>query len=327
MPLLRSCVLPRLGAPVLLILAAGCSPSDAPPPRPDPAGPGSAAIPAWGSEATFEVGTWNVDWFGDSGNGPGDEALQLRGLREVIGAAAVDLWALQEVVDPAAFDELVAALPGYEGLIADDPAVVGGPEWYRDFGDREQKLALIWRTEEVEVVAARVVLTEENHAFAGRPPVELELRLDPDGASIEAVVVLLHAKASADEESRARRQRGAEALHRHLAATWPTRPVWVLGDFNDDVDTSIVRGAASPYRVFVEAEDWSFATSTLSEQGVSSTVGYADVIDHHLLSDEAAAWYVGGSAEAWRVDRWIDDFGRTTTDHYPVFTRYTLPGR
>lgn len=327
MHLLRSCALPRLGALALLVHAVGCQPSDAPPARPDSAASEVASIPAWGSDATFDVGTWNVDWFGDSGNGPGDEALQLRGLREVIGAAEVDLWALQEVVDAAAFDELLAALPGYDGLIADDPAVAGGPEWYRDFGDREQKLALIWRTDAVEVGAARIVLTGENHAFAGRPPLEVELRLDPEGSSIEAVAVLLHGKASADEESRARRERAAEALHRHLTATRPAVPIWVLGDFNDDVDTSIVAGAASPYRVFVDAPDWSFTTSALSEQGLSSTVGYADVIDHHLVSDEAAAWYVSGSAEAWRVDRWIDDYGRTTTDHYPVLTRYTLPGR
>ena len=60
------------------------------------------------------------------------------------------------------------------------------------------------------------------------------------------VVVLLHAKASTDEASWARRQTGARALRRHLDAAWPTVPVWVLGDFNDDVDRSIADGRPSP---------------------------------------------------------------------------------
>lgn len=311
------------GAGAALALLLGCSIEGG---RGGPGGGDSASIPEWGSEATFDVGSWNVDWFGDRGNGPRDESRQLRGLQAVLRGAEVDLWALQEVVDGAAFAELLGGLPDYDGLLADDPVVEGGPEWYRDFGDREQKLALVWRRGLVEFVGARVVLTGENHAFAGRPPLEVEVRLDPGGADLPAVVILLHAKASADEPSRARRARAAAALQRYLDATWSTLPVWVLGDFNDDIDTSITRGAESPYRAFADAPDWRFTTATLSQRGESSTVGYSEVIDHHLVSDEVAGWYEAGSAEAWRVDRWIDDYGATVTDHYPVLTRYALPG-
>lgn len=295
--------------------------ADPPPPDDDP-----VEIPARGTAATFDVGTWNLDWFGDPGNGPPDEALQLHNLRDVIRGAALDLWAVQEVVDQGAFDALVAAVPGYAGLVADDPSVAGGPAWYRDFGDREQKVALIWRTEALAVESARVILTDDDFAFAGRPPLEVRVRLDPAGAALEAVVIVLHAKASNEGASRDRRQAASEALEGYLDVAWPTTPVWVLGDFNDDVDTSITAGAASPYANFVAARDWSFPTRALSMQGVASTVGYDDVIDHHLVSDEAGAWYETGSAEAFRVDQWIADYGSTTTDHYPVLTRYALPG-
>lgn len=287
--------------------------------------PASAHIPAWGTPATFDVGSWNLDGFGDPEIGPDDEALQQRRVREVISASAVDLWALQEVVDRRSFAALLAGLPGHDGLLADDRKVEGGTAWYRDFGDRLQKPALLWRRGALEVVAARVILTDEHHAFAGRPPLEVEVRIDPGGAALEAVVIVVHAKAAADEGSRQRRRRAADALYRYLDARWPTLPVWVLGDFNDDIDTSIVRGAPSPYRAFVDAAEWRFATGALSAQGERSTVGHTEMIDHHLVSDEVWGWYLEGSAEVWRVDRWIDDFGRTTTDHYPVLTRYTLP--
>lgn len=309
-----------------LLPVAGCGGPDTPSdPRPGDDAP-PIEIPARGTAATFDVGTWNLDWFGDPGNGPSDEERQLRNIRDVMAGAELDLWAVQEVVDQGAFDALAAAVPGYAGLVADDPAVEGGPEWYRDFGDREQKVALIWRTAAVSVESARIVLTDHDFAFAGRPPLEVRVRLDPAGAALDAVVIVLHAKASADAASRDRRQAASVALEAHLAATWPTTPVWVLGDFNDDVDTSITAGAASPYANFVEAPDWSFPTAALSLQDVSSTVGFDDVIDHHLVSDEAGGWYETGSAEAYRVDQWIADYGSTTTDHYPVLTRYALPG-
>jgi endonuclease/exonuclease/phosphatase family metal-dependent hydrolase len=312
--------------PVGAVLAAGCGGSDSTA-DPDPPVDGEPIeVPARGTAASFDVGTWNLDWFGDTGNGPSDEALQLRHVRDVLNGTALDLWALQEVVDQEAFDALVTALPGFSGLLADDPSVAGGPEWYRDFGDREQKVALLYRTSVVTVRSARVILTAENFAFAGRPPLEVEISVALGGAPVNAVVLVLHAKAAADAASRDRRQAGSEALQVYLEQRWPTTPVWVLGDFNDDVDTSITPGRPSPYANFVAAPDWSFATATLSRQGVSSTVGFDDVIDHHLVSDEAGAWYVTGSAEAYRVDQWVPSYARSTTDHYPVLTRYALPG-
>lgn len=318
----------RRGLLVLLstLPVTACGGADSPADPPAPGGDDPIEIPARGTTATFDVGTWNLDWFGDPGNGPTDEGLQLRNVRDVIAGTALDLWAVQEIVDQGAFDALLAALPGYAGLVADDPSVEGGPEWYRDFGDREQKVGLIWRAGALSVESARVILTNEDFAFAGRPPLEVRVRLDPAGPGLEAVVVVLHAKAAADAASRDRRERASEALEAYLSTTWPTTPVWVLGDFNDDVDASITTGRASPYANFVEAPDWSFPTAALSQQGVSSTVGFDDVIDHHLVSDEAGGWYESGSAEAYRVDQWIPGYGSTTTDHYPVLTRYTLPG-
>ena len=317
----------RSGFPLgLLVFIAACGSPESPADSRLDERRAAFDIPTRGTAGTLDVGTWNLDWFGDTGNGPGDESAQRRNVRDVILGSAIDLWALQEVVDDGAFRALLDELPGYGGLLADDAGVGGGATWYEDFGDREQKVALIYRTDVVEVTSARVILTANNHAFAGRPPVEVEARLTVDGTSIDAVVILLHAKASPDQASWARRQTGAQALHRYLDATWPTMPVWVLGDFNDDVDRSISNGRPSPYENFVTAPDWAFPTQGLSRQGTSSTVHYADVIDHHLVSDEVLGGYVTGSVEAFRVDEWIPSYDSTTTDHYPVVARYRLPG-
>ncbi len=306
---------------------ASCGPAasiDAAPAPPPPAQAGP--IPAQGTAATLDVGNWNLDWFGATGNGPTDEALQLRNVATVMGGVDLDLWGLEEVVDRTQFRRLVGALPGsWAGLLANDPRVRSGPAYYSGFGDKEQKVALVWRTDEVTLDSARVILGAYDHAFAGRPPVEFHLHVSIGGRSEPLIVIVQHAKAGADAGSLARRDTAAAALERYLGATWPTAKVLVIGDFNDDVDASIHQGAPSPYRSFVEdSADYRFPTAAISAAHIGSTVKYPDVIDHQLDSNEMFADYVPGSAEVFRADRYIADYGETTSDHYPVMARYRV---
>lgn len=317
-----------LGASLLLGAAACGTPSQ--PDASDTPGPGEPAlqpVPAYGTEETLEVGTWNLEWFGDAGNGPEDEARQLERVAHVLDGLDVDLWSVQEVVDPDHFRALVDRLPGYEGLLADEAAVEGGADWYRDFAGNEMKVGLLYRPEVARVDSARVILSEEDHAFAGRPPVEVRLVLSGEGGGEVLYLVLLHAKAGPDPEDRVRRATGAAALKAYLDAVRPEDRVVVAGDFNDDVDVSISSGASSPYAPFLDdPDDYRFLTAPLSESGVSSTVFWPDVIDHQLATDEAAAGYVTDSAEALRADAWIPAYGETTSDHFPVVTRFRRGG-
>jgi endonuclease/exonuclease/phosphatase family metal-dependent hydrolase len=282
------------------------------------------AIPAQGEAATFDAATWNVEWFGDPGNGPADDEAQLRRVRDVINGSEIDLWAVQEIVDPADFASLLVRIPGYAGLLANSPQVGDGPAYYNDFGGNEQKVGLIYRIDAVEVISARIILPELDFAFAGRPPMEVRVRINTGGTPVEGVVIVLHAKASRDLESYERRRDAAQGLQAYLDAIWPDARVWVLGDFNDDVDTSIRSGQPSPYADLVAAPEWTFSTGVLSADGASSTVGFDDVIDHHLVSDEVMAGFVEGSATVFRLDQYIDAYGTTTSDHYPIVARYRI---
>ncbi|MEJ2677855.1 MAG: endonuclease/exonuclease/phosphatase, partial [Gemmatimonadota bacterium] len=189
----------------------------------------------------------------------------------------------------------------------------------------EQKVALVYRADEVSLDSARVILTDEDYAFAGRPPVAFHLSVTIDSATEHLIVVVMHAKAGSDAASRDRRDQAAAALKAFMDTTWPTRKVLVIGDFNDDVDTSITTGQPSPYRYFVaDSAHYDFPTAALSAAGDASTVSYADVIDHQLDTNEAHADCVPGSAEVFRADHYIPDYGNTTSDHYPVIVRYRV---
>jgi PKD repeat protein len=312
-----------------LALAGACETPFAPSTSPTlaPSAPRYATVPAQGSSASLDFATWNLNWFGDAANGPTNEALQQSNVRDVIAGADADIWALEEVVGKPAFDSLVARLPGYTGVLANDPSVVNGPQYYSDFNNTEQKVALVYKTSIATLRSARIILTANDYDFAGRPPMEVKLTVTLNGVSEDLVVIVLHMKAGADAASWQRRQNAGIALKNYLTSTYPTQKVIVLGDWNDDVDTSILAGSPTPYANFVaDSANYRFPTKVLSDSGLTSEVNYTgSVIDQHLVTNDLLTDYIFGSSKIFRADQYIASYGTTTTDHYPVLTRYTVP--
>ncbi len=314
---------------LLLPLAAlACGPSaptipgPEPEPEPDPL-PQPIAIPPQGTASTLDLATWNLLNFGSTGLGPRDEALQLARVRDVILGTDADVWGVQEVSRADAFASLLSQLPGYAGLLANDSSVVGGSGSY---SGGEIKVGLIFKTSVVEVTTARIILAELDHEFAGRPPLEVRVRLDHGGVINPAVVIVLHAKADQQVASWERRAAAATGLKEYLDSELADDIVLVPGDWNDDVDESITSGRDTPYRPFVDAApDWVFPTAELTVTGATSILGYDDVIDHILASDEIMRWYEAGSALVYRVDEHIPDYEDTTSDHLPVLVRFRAP--
>ena len=282
------------------------------------------AIPSRGAPLDLDVATWTLEWFGDPNLGPSDDALQLSNARDVMAGADQDVWGVQEVVDTTDFRQLVQALPGYAGVVASDAMVIGGSA---NYSASEQKVALVYRTSVATLVGARVILAANQTEFAGRPPVEYRLRVSLNGATEELVFIVLHAKAFADAESWSRRQAASVLLKDYIDTTWPTAPVFVVGDLNDDLDTSILAGSPTPYANFLsDAARYLAPTKSLSDAGIASTVSYPDIIDHQIVTDELAARYRAGSAAVYRVDAYIPSYGTSTTDHFPVLTRFAIGG-
>lgn len=282
----------------------------------------AVTIPPKGTATTLDIGEWNIEWFGSTANGPTNEALQLSNVRDVIAGSNLDVWGLEEVVSTTSFSNLKSQLPGYAGLLASDPAVTSGSTYYTS---TEQKVGILYKTSVATVRSAKIILTASDNDFAGRPPLEVSLTVNVNGVAADLVIIVFHAKAFNDAPSFTRRQNASIALKSYLDSTYPSQKVIVVGDFNDDVDTSITVGMPSPYKNFVDdAARYFFPTKALSDAGQSSTAGYPDMIDHHLITNEVKALYVPASAEVYRVDQYIASYSTTTTDHFPTLTRYTL---
>jgi len=284
----------------------------------------AVTIPARGAASTFDVGSWNIEWFGDTANGPSNETLQLQNARDVITGTDFDVWGLAEIVSTSQFNSLKSQLPGYAGFLANDASVTSGSSYYTS---SEQKVGILYKSALMSLQQARIILTGSDDAFAGRPPLEVKLRVTLSGTTQDIVVIVLHAKCCDDATSWQRRSTAAGALKSYLDSSYPSQKVIVIGDFNDDLDTSITSGHASPYQAFVnDSADYRFPTKALSDAHIATTVDYPDTIDQHLVTNELYAQYVAGSVQAYRVDSYISSYGTTTSDHYPILSRYDWSG-
>jgi len=304
----------------LALAACGASSPSAPPPPEEPAVPDPVVVPALGSDATLDVVPWNLLFFGAPNSGPSDELLQLARVRDVILGTDADLWAVQEVVSKSSFDALLAELPGYGGVLASDSAVTDGSAYY---GTSELKTGLIYKRSAAQLDRARVVLGDLEHEFAGRPPLEVHLRLTVGGGTaVDAVVLVIHAKANWEVASWERRMAAAAGLKKYLDETWPTQLLLVPGDWNDDLDESITPGRDTPYRNFLDAAPvWEFPPVALGEHGATPLVDLDPAVEHILASDEAMASYQAGSAQVYRADEHVPAYRETTRAHLPPIAR------
>jgi hypothetical protein len=306
--------------------------------------------------STLSVIDWNLNWFGtpDPTLGPTDKALQKKNVGVVLPSLHADMYALEEVCDEQALDSIVATMPGYAVVVGQygsfsNPTIPGGP----DPINTVQKLAFVYNTAKISVVRTDSLLTigvnnpldpstqYYNDWASGRFPYMLTANvtlIDNRGGKNTQTIrfINVHGKANTSPVLTAynRRADGAHALDSLLKAQYPADNVVILGDFNDDLNTTITAGINPPVSswsafTITDSALYKFPTQPLSPAGQHSDVNFTSVIDNVIVSDTMNRFYLPNSATVRSdVAALVPSYGSTTTDHYPVFTQYsfTPPG-
>ena len=294
---------------------------------------------------TLEVVNWNMEWFGSTvkGQGPANVDLQQANATAVLRGLAADVYALQEVVDTVRLRTVAANLStqlgvsyGYKiadfGSYGDD---ANDPDYPGD-----QKIAYLYRKDVVKPVrfegllrCTQAVGCPAWSAWAsGRFPYLMAADVTLDGVTKRINFVGIHAKANSTSSSAndyARRQEGADLLKNLLDTSYAGANTVILGDYNDVLNGTIATGvtpAVSSYNSFVaDSARYVSLTLPLARAGAQSTVGFNTVIDNVIVTKPMATYFISGSA-AVRTDltTGIANYANTTTDHYPIYTRYAL---
>jgi len=280
-------------------------------------------------DKTFDVVTWNIEWFGHASLGPADNALQLANAKELLLKQDAELITVEEIVNEEAFNNLVNQLPGYKGFLS--PHISGTP------GPNAQKVGFIYKTSAVEFVAARGMLINPANPTSfwasGRLPYLFIADIIQEGVKKRMHFIAIHTKANENTtaadalDAYTRRLSDLKVLKDTLDTYYQEANIMMMGDYNDDVDFTVanVPTTESTYKLFIDdADRYKAVTKDLSEASLRTYITFDNVIDHVMISDELYRDYVPGSAKVIIPFDLIKDYGSTTSDHLPVAARFIL---
>ncbi len=261
-----------------------------------------------------------MEWFGllPPGATPG---VKEANTGKVLKYLQADLYGLCEVVDTAKFGKLIRKELGSDyGYVISPYATVS------------QKLAFVYNRNIFRKATARPMMGISSTAFvnfaSGRFPWLLNAEVVVNGIRKKMSFILMHAKANADSVSYNRRVLGARELKDSIDQYFAGKPVFILGDFNDHLNSSITPKRPSPYQLFIhDSTTYQAITLPLNSYGFQSTLAYENsVIDQQIITRIMSRWYVPGSARIRTdVTSAVPDYaGGNTSDHYPVSSVFRI---
>lgn len=257
---------------------------------------------------TFEAVTWNIEWFGSSSNGPDNDDQQMNNVIAVIDSIDADLFAFQEIANTSKFYELADRLEEYGGVLANF--------------SQSQKTAYLFKRATIDSLDSGTISTgmTSNAWAGGRFPLMFRFNAKVSGYTQQIFAYNIHAKAFGDTQSRERREDASEQLKAYLDNFREADNVLFLGDYNDLTTGSITEGQQSPYKNFVDDPEYTVISSSLEDKGFASQSS-GSMIDHITISSELYDEYFEGTERVENTN-YIGSYLSTTSDHYPVWTRF-----
>jgi hypothetical protein len=289
----------------------------------------------------FDMATWNVEWFGHPTLGPSDNITQYNNVKTVLTTLNADLFEVEEVSDSVSFKALVASLSGYScacsGEYSFSNAATVDP-----YG---QRVCFVYKNSVFSNVSTAPLLTNFKYDTAsvvgypnaksrfwasGRLPFMLTANVTINGTTRYLGFVGIHARAntasSPAQDIYDMRKYDVEKLKAFLDVNYPNLPFILSGDFNDDLDetVSFVPTNTSSFINYInDQNNYNLFTLNLSKAYAKSTVGFADMIDHIIGSNELSNAFV--TARVGTPQTYISNYGSTTTtDHFPVMAKFNL---
>jgi hypothetical protein len=293
---------------------------------------------AQGSASTLDVIGWNLEFFGSPGAGPADDDLQEANAKKILRWLNADLYGMVEIVDTMRFRRLVDSLGNTEYGFFIAPYCSGNTTGTGNGWLSGQKQAFIYRKSVFSNISTRGMMRNSANGYtnwaSGRFPYLFSATATLNGTSKDVNFILLHGKAGSTQDDYLKRAGACVELKDTLDAFFSTANTYIIGDFNDALHISIYPGASvSSYHALVsdsiDADHYKSITLPLGVAGQTSMINFPNVIDNHVISNEVTPLYIPGSAQIKTdVTTVVPDYvsAHNTSDHYPVFSRYSLSG-
>ncbi|SVB40002.1 uncharacterized protein METZ01_LOCUS192856, partial [marine metagenome] len=222
----------------------------------------------FGTDETFEVMTWNIEWF------PKNNQITVDYVTQIIQALDIDILAIQEVDGIDMFDQMLNGLPEYTGYLES--------AWFAG-------LAYIYKTEVIEINDIYEIYTTSPYWSAfPRSPMVMDLNFMGENIFI----INNHFKCCGDGmmnlddlgDEETRRYTASNLLKEYIDTNLPNENVIVLGDLNDILTDALENNVFQ--MIINDSENYLFADMEIAE-GSSADWSYPtwpSHLDHILIT-------------------------------------------
>jgi endonuclease/exonuclease/phosphatase family metal-dependent hydrolase len=260
----------------------------------------------FGTDSTFEVVSWNIEWFPKNGQVTADS------VKTILQSLAADVYALQEIDDTTLLKQVVSTIPGYACHFR-----------FSHYGG----LAYVYNTNTVQVNKKYEIYTSQPYwnAFPRSPQV-LDLTFNNE----EYVIIDNHLKCcgdgvldlndTSDEENR--RLRAINLLKTYIDSIFSNDKVIVVGDWNDILNDPTPNNV---FNSFLNDSDYLFVDFpiALGSSANFSFPTWPSHLDHILISNELFSDFSKPNSElsCIRIDDYMSSWSTydyNISDHRPV---------
>ena len=261
----------------------------------------------FGTDSTFEVVSWNIEWFPKNGQVTADS------VQTIIQSLAADLYALQEIDDTTLLKQVVSTIPGYAYHFKS--TYYGG-------------LAYVYNTNTVQVNKKYEIYTSQPfwNTFPRSPQV-LELTFNNE----DYVIVNNHFKCCGDgtlntnhpNDEEMRRLTAVTLLKQYIDSLFIDEKVIIVGDLNDILTDSANNNVFQS--IIDDTLNYFFSDFpiALGNPIDFSYPSWPSHLDHILISGELFADFSKPNSElsCIRIDDYMSSwnaYDSNISDHRPV---------
>ncbi len=278
------------------------------PPGPDPS---ADSIPAYGTDGTFEIMTWNIQSF------PKSSTTTINLVAHIIKALKVDIVALQEIESASGFQTLLDELENWTGL----RSTVA-------HGDDNLLVAYVYDPSVITITDSYELFTNNSNAFPRAPFV-----LECTWKGIQLVVINNHLKCCGDGiieddewDEEKRRQVASESLQVFIEDNFSSSKVILVGDLNDKITDPQYQNVF--WNFISDPTHYEFGDMSIAEGsnywwswGNGSTH-----LDHILVTNELFDMF--DDVSSIRLQDYFDggwnEYESFVSDHIPVAAKFSL---
>ena len=260
----------------------------------------------FGTDTTFDIISWNIEWFPKNNNTASE-------VQEILARLEADVYALQEIEDTTLLKQVVSNIPGYECYFKS--SYYGG-------------LAYVYNTNTIQINSKYEIFTSQPYwnAFPRSPQV-----LDCNFMGNNYIIINNHFKCCGDgtlntndtNDEENRRLQAVTYLKQYIDNTLLGKRVILLGDLNDEI---IDNTANNVFQDFINDNTNYLFTDMFIAEGNSIDWSYPtwpSHLDHILITNELFADFQNFNSfvSVIRIDDYMgswSNYENNISDHRPI---------